>query len=307
MDEITVKTPATSANLGSGFDICGIALERPFDIINIKKAKKLSIKNTGHFVALDDPKNSIFTTVIEKMRQDFGFKENFQITIKKNIRHKGGLGASASEAVGIAFGLNELFRLNLSKREIVHYAAYGEEFIDGSRHLDNVAPCTYGGFTISYNNNPVSIKRISVPENLECLIIIPDKEKPSTRYAREILSENVKREDALYNNFCLAKLISGFMEHDVRLIIDSLDDKIVEPSRIKVGILLNLTELKKIGKKIGFGVVASGAGPTLIAFGDEKNKDKIKFEAAVKKLFAKTNVKIHLIWTRPSNGGVSFT
>lgn len=306
MDDITVKAPATSANLGSGFDICGIALERPFDIINIKKAKNLSIKNIGHFVALDDPENSVFTAVIEKMRQDFGFKENFQITIKKNIRHKGGLGASASEAVGIAFGLNEILKLNLSKKEIVHYAAYGEEFIDGSRHLDNVAPCTYGGFTISYSNNPVSIKRISVPENLECLIIMPDKQKPSTRYAREILPENVKREDALYNNFCLAKLISGFMEHDIALIIDSLDDRIVEPTRAKAGILLNLTELKKIGKKFGYGVVASGAGPALIALGDEKNTNKIKFEKAVKKLFLKTNMKIHLLWTRPSNGGVSF-
>lgn len=306
MDEITVKTPATSANLGSGFDICGIALERPFDIINIKKAKDLSIKNTGHFVALDDPKNSIFTAVIEKMRQDFGFKENFRITIKKNIRHKGGLGSSASEAVGIAFGLNEILKLNLSKREIVHYAAYGEEFIDGSRHLDNVAPCTYGGFTISYSNNPVSVKHISVPENLECLIIIPDKEKPSTRFARDILPENVKRKDALYNNFCLAKLISGFIERDVKLIVASLDDRIVEPPRAKAGILLNLIELKKIGNKFGYGVVASGAGPTLIAFGDEKNTNKIKFEKAVQELFLKTKVKIHLLWTRPSNGGVSF-
>ncbi|MDO8639630.1 MAG: homoserine kinase [bacterium] len=307
MDEITIKTPASSANLGSGFDVCGVALERPFDIIKIKKAKKLTIKNIGRFVALSDPKESVFAAVIKKMREDFGFKENFQIIINKNIRHKGGLGASASEAVGAAFGLNELLRLNLSKREIVHYAAFGEEFIDGSRHLDNVAPCTYGGFTISYCNNPVSIKHISVPENLECLIIIPDKEKPSTRYAREVLPENVKRQDALYNNFCLAKLICGFMGHDTKLIVDSLDDKIVEPSRTKAGLLLNLEELKKIGRKYGYGVAASGAGPTLIAFGDEKNVNKKIFERKVRDLFEKEKIKSEFLWTRPSNGGVSFS
>jgi homoserine kinase len=306
MDEVTIKTPATSANLGSGFDICGIALEKPFDIIIIKKAKILTIKNIGTFTALDDPKNSIFSTVIDKMRQDFGFKGNFQITIKKNIRHKGGLGGSASESVGMAFGLNELFRLNLSKKEIVHYAAYGEEFIDGSRHLDNVAPCAYGGFTISYCNDPVSIKRISIPEGLECLIIMPDIQKPSTRFAREILPRRVSRQDALFNNFCLAKLISGFMDHDLRLIIESLDDKIVEPARAKAGILLNLMELKVIGKKYGYGVAASGAGPTLIAFGDEKNTDKNIFEEEVRNSFNKINVGINLLWTRPSNGGVSF-
>jgi homoserine kinase len=306
MDEVTVKTPATSANLGSGFDICGVALERPFDIITIKKAKELTIKNIGPFTALDNPQNSIFTTLINKMRQDFGFTGNFQITIDKKIRHKGGLGASASEAVGTAFGLNELFRLNLSKREIVHYAAYGEEFIDGSRHLDNVAPCTYGGFTISYSNNPVSIKHISVPEGLECLIISPDVQKSSTRFAREILPQHVAREDALYNNFCLAKLICGFMEHDINLIINSLDDKIVEPSRAGAGILFKLIEFKEIGRKYHYGVVASGAGPTLIAFGDEKNTDKDKFTHAVTKLYATEKMKIDSLWTRPSNGGVSF-
>ncbi len=306
MDEITLKTPATSANLGSGFDICGIALERPFDVITVKKHKKLTIKNIGRYLALDDPKGSIFTAVIEKMRRDFGFKENFQITINKNIRHKGGLGSSASEAVGAAFGLNELLGLNLSKREIVHYAAFGEEFIDGSRHLDNVAPCTYGGFTISYSNMPVSIKRILVPVNLECLIMSPDKEKPSTKFARDILPQNVSRMDALYNNFCLARLICGFMEQDIELIIQALDDKIVEPARTKAGILLNLVELKKIGRKYHYGIAASGAGPALIAFGNQKNPKKNVFDEAIKNLFLKTGIRTDFLWTRPINHGVSY-
>lgn len=306
MEEIIVKTPATSANLGSGFDICGIALELPFDIITIKKSDHLSIRNTGRFTALDDPKNSIFTAIIKKMRQNLGFKENFAVTIKKNIRHKGGLGSSASESVGTVFGLNELLGLHLSKREIVHFAAYGEEFIDGSRHLDNVAPCTYGGFTISYSNNPVSIKRISIPDGLECLIILPDIQKPSTKFARDILPTQVVRQDALYNCFCLAKLISGFIEHDIDLIISSLDDKIVEPARTKAGILLELDKIKSIGKKFGYGVAASGAGPCLIAFGHEKNNKRTAFENSILNLFSKRKTKVEFIWTRPSNGGVSF-
>lgn len=306
MNEVRLKAPATSANLGSGFDICGIALERPFDLITIKKSAKTSIRNIGRYVALDHEKESIFGVVIKKMRDDFGFKENFEITIEKNIRHKGGLGASAAESVGTAFGLNELLKLNLSKKEILHYAAFGEEFIDGSRHLDNVAPCTYGGFTISYSNDPIRINRISPPEMLECLLIIPDKEKPSTRYAREVLPEVVQRKHALYNSFCLAKLVCGFIEDDVELIIDSLDDRIVEPARMKAGILVDLTELREIGRKYNYGVAASGAGPTLIAFGNVKNENKNDFEKAIEDTFRKKNIKIELIWTRPSEGGVSF-
>jgi homoserine kinase len=306
MDEVRLKAPATSANLGSGFDICGIALERPFDLITVEKSDKTSIRNIGRYIALDDENRSIFGAVMRRMREDFGFKENFRITIEKNIRHKGGLGASAAESVGIAFGLNELLKLNLSKKEILHYAAFGEEFIDGSRHLDNVAPCTYGGFTISYSNDPIRINRISPPERLECLLIVPDREKPSTRYAREVLPEAVERKNALYNSFCLAKLVCGFIEGDVELIIDSLDDRIVEPARTKAGILVDLTELRETGRKYDYGVAASGAGPTLIAFGDVKNPNKDDFEKAIENTFLKNKIKTELIWTRPSEGGVSF-
>jgi homoserine kinase len=306
MDEIRLKAPATSANLGSGFDICGIALERPFDLITIKKSEKTSIRNTGRYIALDDERRSIFGAVIGRMREDFGFKENFGIIIEKNIRHKGGLGASAAESVGVAFGLNELLNLNLSKKEILHYAAFGEEFIDGSRHLDNVAPCTYGGFTISYSNDPVRINRISPPERLECLLIIPEKEKPSTRYARDVLPNTVDRKHALYNSFCLAKLVCGFIEGDVELIIDALDDRIVEPARIKAGIMIDLTELRETARKYGYGIAASGAGPSITAFGDIKNQSKDDFETAIEELFLKRKIGIELIWTRPSEGGVTF-
>ena len=306
MEEIRLKAPATSANLGSGFDICGIALERPFDIIKVEKAAKTSIRNTGRYVALDDENSSIFGAVIARMREDFGFEDKFRITIEKNIRHKGGMGASAAESAGIAFGLNELLKLSLSKKEILHYAAYGEEFIDGSRHLDNVAPCTYGGFTVSYSNDPIRINRISPPERLECLLIIPEKEKPSTRYAREVLPNAIERKSAVYNSFCLAKLVCGFIEGDVELIIDSLDDRIVEPARMKAGILMDLTEMREVGRKYGYGVAASGAGPTLIAFGDIKNQAKEDFEKAIEDLFASKQIKTELVWTRPSEAGVSF-
>lgn len=305
MNEITVKAPATSANLGAGFDICGLALENPFDLIRIKAAKEMSINNIGRFAALDDTKESIFATVINKLREDFGFEENFEITIQKSIRPRGGLGGSGAEAVGTVFGVSEILGLDLRKNQIVQYAAFGEKFIAGSPHLDNVTPCTYGGFTISYSNSPIRIKRVSPPENLECLLISPDKEKPSTKFAREVLPQTVPRDNALYNNLCFAKLLCGFMDGDIELIAEALDDKIVEPARAKVGILLNLLELREIGRKYGYGFAASGAGPTLIALGNKKNGNKIEFEQAIKNLFAKTNVKIELLWTKPSEGGVS--
>lgn len=302
MDEITVKAPATSANLGAGFDICGIALAEPFDLITFRKAGKTVIRNTGRFSALNDPQKSVFGAVIKEMRAKFGFKENFEISINKGIRERGGLGASAAEAVGTAFGLSELLGLDLGKEEIVHYAAFGEEFIDGARHLDNVAPCAYGGFTVTCSDEPVRVKRIEPPEDLECLLILPAREKESTKYARSILPESVPRKDALYNSFCLARLICGFVDGDVGLIMKSLDDKIVEPARAKAGILPNLLELREVGRETGYGVAASGAGPAMIALGRKNNPHKGEFEGKARELFAK--IGLELVWTRPGSEGV---
>ena len=88
--------------------------------------------------------------------------------------------------------------------------------------------------------------------------------------------------------------------------MDALDDRIVEPARMKAGILIDLTELREIGLRYNYGVVASGAGPAIIALGDVKNRNKSDFEKGIEDVFLKKKIKFELIWTRPSEGGVSF-
>jgi len=75
---------------------------------------------------------------------------------------------------------------------------------------------------------------------------------------------------------------------------------------MRAGILVDLNELRDIGGRFEYGVAASGAGPTVIAFGDIKNQSKHDFEKAIKDLFLRKKIGVELMWTRPSEGGVSF-
>lgn len=89
MDEIIVKTPATSANMGSGFDICGIALEKPYDLITIKKSPKPVIKNTGPYTALDDPEKVFFLRLLPESGRTTDLKKIFTLPYKNIFPTKG--------------------------------------------------------------------------------------------------------------------------------------------------------------------------------------------------------------------------
>ncbi len=300
MDAISVRAPATSANLGAGFDICGVALREPFDEFAFVKSDSWAVTNSGKYPAANDSVNSVFAFVWNAMQAEFNLPGSLAIEVFKSVKPRAGMGASACEAASTAFAVNELFSLGLSKEQLVLWAGNGERFAAGELHYDNVSPCVLGGFTITYSTQPLRIKRLNPPE-MACLLVISDREKSSTAFARSILPEAVSLKHALFNSVTLAKLLVGFYEGDLATIVSSLDDQIVESARSKAGILPFLTELKELAKTHGFGAAASGAGPTLIAIGERKDE---AFESAVREFYDSKGIGTELVWTEPSADGV---
>lgn len=300
MDSIRVRAPATTANMGAGFDVCGMALSAPFDEFVISKADAWSVVNETAYLAAADAEKSVFAFVWKVMKEKFGLAGSLSISCKKGIKPSAGMGSSASEASATAFAVNELFGLGLSRDELVFWAGHGEAFAAGQPHYDNVAPAVLGGVTVTYSTNPLKVKRLDAPA-LECLLVLSEKTKPSTAFARSVLPQDVPRKDALANQFTRSKLLVGLFAGDAALVADSLDDRIVEPARSKADILPHLIELKDVAQKHGFGAAASGAGPTLICMGLRKNPD---LEADVKALYDSKGLKTQLIWTQPSQNGV---
>ena len=142
---LRVRAPATSANLGSGFDTFGVALDRPSDVVAVEKADRTSIEVSGvgaRFIP-EDPEQNTVGAVADALDAPS------RISIEKGVRPASGLGSSAASAAAAAVALNELYERGKSREELVPIAAEGEAVVSGDAHADNVAPSILGGFTIA--------------------------------------------------------------------------------------------------------------------------------------------------------------
>ncbi|MCZ7403233.1 MAG: homoserine kinase [Candidatus Methanoperedens sp.] len=290
MDHLKIRVPATSANLGAGFDVFGIALETPFDIIDIEKSDCIEIVVLGResqFVPIDPKRNT--AGIVASL-----LKTPVKITIHRGIPLSSGLGSSAAPAAGVAFALNEMFALGLSRLELVGIAAQGEKAASGAAHADNVAPAIYGGFVIVHKDKIISL----MPENVGIVAVHPEI-IVSTREARAILPEKLSIADISFNTANAASMVVGMMKNDIRLIGESMENRVIE--EIRSTFIKGYLEVKKSAIYAGAaGVTISGSGPTLIAV-CRMDERKMIAEVMVK-AFADNNVKSEAFITTIGKG-----
>jgi len=289
-DHIKVKVPATSANLGAGFDVFGIALETPFDIIEIEKSDKTKIVVLGREAKFipTNPRTNIAGIVASIL------KKQVNITLHRNIPLSSGLGSSAAPAAGVAFALNELFALGLSGEELVRIAAQGEKAASGAAHADNVAPAIYGGFVIVHKDKIISL----MPHNVGIVAVHPEI-IVSTREARALLPHALSLEDISFNTGNAASMVVGMMKNDIKLIGESMENRVIEAIRSKL--IKGYSQVKENAIRAGAsGVTISGSGPTLIAVCRMEEREKIA-EVMIK-AFSDNNVQSEAFITTIGKG-----
>ena len=137
---VTVRAPCSTANLGPGFDVFGLALDAFYDEVTVtKKPKSFGIK----IVSSDDiplnPNKNTVGLVAKNMKKAFKISDGIEISIKKNVPVGYGLGSSAASAAACALGIDALFEIGLQRSQITYYAGIGEKASTGSIHYDNVA------------------------------------------------------------------------------------------------------------------------------------------------------------------------
>ncbi len=275
--DLKVRVPATSANLGAGFDVFGMALGAPFDIIEIEKSDKTEIRVKGRsseHVPTDLKKNTagIVASILAKP---------VKIIIHRGIPISSGLGSSASPAAGVAFAVNELYDLGLSREELVRIAAEGEKAAAGAVHADNVAPAIYGGFVIVH-------KRIIslMPSAIGIVAVHPDI-TVSTRRARSMLPKRLSLQDLCFNTGSAASMVFGMMKSDIKLIGESFENKVIE--EVRSSLIKGYAEVKRSALEAGAaGVTISGSGPTMIAVCEMGGREKIA--EAMKQAFAESGI-----------------
>ena len=262
MKKVVVHSPGTVANLVCGFDILGLALSEPYDIMEVTliDEPKVTIQNLDTFNLPVEPEKNVagvvLISVMEKLNNQFGF----DVRIEKHIKPGSGIGSSAASAAGAAVAANQLLGNIFSKAEMVQFAMNGEKLASGVKHADNIAPCIYGGISLIRSIHPLDIISIPAPE-LFVTVVHPQIEV-RTSDARQILKQQVPLKDAIRQWGNIAGLVTGFLKNDFDLIGRSLEDVIIEPVR---SILIpGFDELKSSCKEAGaLGGGISGSGPSV--------------------------------------------
>lgn len=287
---LKVKVPATSANLGAGFDVFGIALDMPFDIIEVERSDRIEIIIKGRdskYVPLLPQKNTagIVASILGK---------NVKITIHRNIPLSSGLGSSAAPAAGVAFAINEMYALGLSREELVNIAAQGEKVASGAAHADNVAPAIYGGFVIVHKDKIISLN----PSNIGIVAVHPEI-IVSTRTARAILPKRLTLSDISFNTANAAGMVVGMMNNDIKLIGESMENRVIE--KVRSTLIKGYAQVKKSALDAGAaGVTISGSGPTMIAVCRMDERDKIA--KAMTESFSKSHIRSEAFITTIGKG-----
>jgi homoserine kinase len=306
LSRVTVRAPATTANLGPGFDVFGLALEQPSDkvtVILIPKGVKIEVAGLSAATIPTAPEKNTAGVVANQMLKEFSLKAGVLIKIEKGILPGMGLGSSAASAAAVAYGLNRMFDLKLDNTQLIRLAAKGEVASAGSEHADNVSAAICGDFVIIKSYNPLEIVNLKSPPDMEVCVAFPHMVTPSnkTEKARSVVSKLVPIDKLVHNVGNAAAMASGFAIGDVDLIGGSMSDAVAEPAR--AFLIPGYEQVKENALKAGAcGVAVSGAGPAMISIVNKKKADASKIASAMKEGFESAGLNATAFATRPGKG-----
>ena len=302
ISSVTVSAPATIANLVCGFDILGMALEEPRDIlqVSITGSPGIQITNNDDFDLPSDPMQNVAGVALQAMLNEYPHTAGFNMISHKQIKPGSGLGSSAASAAGAVVAANILLDQYFSKEQLVKFAMAGEELASGVRHADNVAPCIYGGITLIRSLEPTDIIPLAVPE-LYVTVIHPQIEI-KTSDARQILRKNVLLKDAIVQWGNIAGLVTGFLKNDHALISRSLTDILIEPVR---SILIpGFKEIKTSCVQAGaLGGGIAGSGPSIFMLSANK-QTAMDVQSNMKEIYQRLGIDYNVYVTTISSQGV---
>jgi len=296
--------PATSANLGAGFDVFSVALDVLFDSVSVEVVRRSGIEITvegteAHLVPVEPDKNT--AGVVAKTLLDLSRKKcGLVIRINKGVRPGRGLGSSAASAAAAALAINEALGLGLSKRELITFAAQGEIASAGFPHADNVSASVLGFFTIVRSYKPLEVIQLPLPKNIEFVVALPEIIK-STASMRSVLPKHVELSDVVHNVGHATTFIAGIALNDVNLMGKGMADSIVEPARARM--FPGIIDVKLSALEAGAaGVAISGAGPSVLALVKAEKETIESVAKAMKDTFEKKGVKGQIIRAKPGPG-----
>lgn len=262
---IKIRVPATSANLGPGFDCLGLALDL-WNEIAFEPAERLKYRASGEGAEkLNKGTRNLLTKAYARLHEVCGKKMNgVHIAARNAIPMSSGLGSSAAAIMAGLFGANEMLGKPLNSEELLKAAT------DMEGHPDNVAPALLGGLVVSVMKQETIItRRYEIPP-LTIVIVKPDVEW-LTKTARAVLPRLFSRADAVHNIGRTALVVDALRSGDLDLLQQVMEDRIHQPYRLRH--ISGGMAAYKCARQFGAAAL-SGAGPSIILFTEPENAEK---------------------------------
>lgn len=263
MNELVVTVPATSANLGPGYDCLGLAL----DLWNTTTFRiggdgiRVCVQGEGAGQLPEDSGNLVvqaFTALY--VRREATMLRDLQIECHNLIPVSSGLGSSTAAILTGLIAANYFLGQPLSKLDLLRMA------IDIEGHADNAAAALFGGLVlVAADVHPPIVRPYPLPA-LSVVVVVPEVQLP-TREARAVVPKKIVRSDAIFNLNRLALLIDALREGDRHLLMTAMDDRIHQPYRLPL--IPGSQAAILAARQLGAAAALSGAGPSVIAFAND--------------------------------------
>ena len=298
-----IKVPATSANLGSGYDTLGLALSL-YNNFKIKKRDdqqiktKIIDKQNGNQIKISDSDNLL----VLAYKKYFSFINKkiigVEITEEMNTPLARGLGSSSSAIIGGLAAAAAVSGNLISKNDFIQLAVALE------KHPDNVVPALVGGLTINfYCNDNYDYYKIDVEQDLDFILVVPDFEL-ETKKLRQVLPKNIEYSQAISNLSRISLLTAAFLNKEYHLLKTAMEDQMHQPFRKKL--IKGFDRILKAAYKNGaYGAALSGAGPTIIAVASENKSNLIAEE--MKKVFKSNSTEVDVYIVKACNKSLYYS
>lgn len=292
MEQVTVRAPATIANLGPGFDTLGMALALYNEVeMALADGTTVEVKGEGADSLPRDDSHLILRSAAELAKEAGQTVRGWRLRQINNIPLARGLGSSSAAIVCGLVAANELLDIGASREELLQLAAR----IEG--HPDNVAPAIYGGLTVCCGNEDLCCLALEAPD-IRVVVAIPDFEV-STEAARKVMPSSVPHADGVFNAAHVAMTLAALMSGRLEYLSCGMRDRLHQPYRAHL--VPGFEQVQEAALRSGaYSACLSGSGPTVAAFADHYEND---IAAVMRQAFLEAGVQAHTLVLAPDTEG----
>jgi homoserine kinase len=271
---VRVFAPATVSNLGPGFDVLGLALHRPGDVVEAALTdgpgvELAEVTGEGGSLPRDARRNAAGVAAGDVLRRAAGSGRvpGLRLWLHKGMPLASGLGSSGASAAGGAVAANEALGRPLGPDALVACAMAGERAACGSAHADNVAPAVLGGIVLIRSCEPLDLVRLPVPDGLFIVVVHPHWAVSTADARARLAGREFALSDIVANAGNLGALVAALYRGDLALLGRSVGDRIVEPLRAPM--IPAAAAVRAAARDAGaLGCGISGSGPSMFALCD---------------------------------------